>query len=181
MGSAAAGRHMAAQPSTSLPGAHAECGAARRGGPALRPRAECQPPLPAAALSTLHALPAPQNSHPNPSTPPPSTPPRSPTPTPRPRPRPPGPENTPYCGGCFLFDIYFPPDYPRIPPKVEIRTTGGGSVRGGRGAAGGAFGLSEENIRRLIEPPVLAAPRCAFVLERGGAAALAGMGVLAST
>ncbi|KAL4444357.1 hypothetical protein ABPG75_012094 [Micractinium tetrahymenae] len=40
-----------------------------------------------------------------------------------------GPENTPYCGGCFLFDIYFPPDYPRIPPKVEIRTTGGGSVR----------------------------------------------------
>lgn len=40
-----------------------------------------------------------------------------------------GPENTPYCGGCFLFDIYFPPDYPRVPPKVLIRTTGGGSVR----------------------------------------------------
>ena len=43
--------------------------------------------------------------------------------------RPAGPENTPYCGGCFLFDIYFPPDYPRVPPKVLIRTTGGGSVR----------------------------------------------------
>ncbi|KAI7841707.1 hypothetical protein COHA_004574 [Chlorella ohadii] len=40
-----------------------------------------------------------------------------------------GPENTPYCGGCFLFDIYFPPDYPRVPPKVLIRTTGSGSVR----------------------------------------------------
>jgi len=40
-----------------------------------------------------------------------------------------GPENTPYCGGCFLFDIYFPPDYPRVPPKVEIRTTGNGTVR----------------------------------------------------
>lgn len=40
-----------------------------------------------------------------------------------------GPENTPYCGGCFLFDIYFPPDYPRVPPKVLIRTTGNGSVR----------------------------------------------------
>ncbi|PSC72558.1 baculoviral IAP repeat-containing 6-like isoform X2 isoform A [Micractinium conductrix] len=40
-----------------------------------------------------------------------------------------GPDSTPYAGGCFLFDIYFPPDYPRVPPKVEIRTTGGGSVR----------------------------------------------------
>lgn len=48
---------------------------------------------------------------------------------PQPNPGLPGPENTPYCGGCFLFDIYFPPDYPRIAPKVEIRTTGGGSVR----------------------------------------------------
>lgn len=40
-----------------------------------------------------------------------------------------GPENTPYCGGCFLFDIYFPPGYPSQPPKVLLRTTGNGAVR----------------------------------------------------
>ena len=36
--------------------------------------------------------------------------------------------DTPY-GGMFEFDIYFPPGYPRCPPKVKFRTTGAGSVR----------------------------------------------------
>lgn len=40
-----------------------------------------------------------------------------------------GPPDTPYEGGAFLFDIYFPEHYPSIPPKVLIRTTGGGQVR----------------------------------------------------
>lgn len=40
-----------------------------------------------------------------------------------------GPDDTPYSGGCFLFDIYFPPMYPNASPKVLIRTTGGGKVR----------------------------------------------------
>ncbi|GMH42387.1 hypothetical protein BSKO_10306 [Bryopsis sp. KO-2023] len=40
-----------------------------------------------------------------------------------------GPEDTPYSGGCFLFDIYFPTTYPHSSPKVEIKTTGGGRVR----------------------------------------------------
>lgn len=40
-----------------------------------------------------------------------------------------GPEDTPYAGGMFLFDIYFPAEYPSIAPKVRLRTTGGGSVR----------------------------------------------------
>lgn len=40
-----------------------------------------------------------------------------------------GPEDTPYSGGCFLFDIYFPTTYPQSSPKVQIRTTGGGKVR----------------------------------------------------
>lgn len=40
-----------------------------------------------------------------------------------------GPRDTPYEGGCFLFDIYFPNDYPQRPPNVKIRTTGGGTVR----------------------------------------------------
>ncbi|XP_033101495.1 uncharacterized protein LOC117104721 [Anneissia japonica] len=31
-----------------------------------------------------------------------------------------GPEGTPYSGGCFLFDIYFPPSYPKGPPMVSI-------------------------------------------------------------
>ena len=37
--------------------------------------------------------------------------------------------DTPYTGGMFEFDIYFPPGYPRCPPKVKFRTTGAGSVR----------------------------------------------------
>ena len=40
-----------------------------------------------------------------------------------------GPSNTPYDSGCFIFDIYFPPAYPKVPPKVNLDTTGGGSVR----------------------------------------------------
>ena len=35
-----------------------------------------------------------------------------------------GPAGTPYSGGCFMFDIYFQPDYPSIPPLVLITTTG---------------------------------------------------------
>ena len=31
--------------------------------------------------------------------------------------------------GAFLFDIYCPPEYPNGPPKVNLTTTGGGSVR----------------------------------------------------
>ena len=34
-----------------------------------------------------------------------------------------------YGGGCFVFDIYFPPIYPNGPPKVNLMTTGKGSVR----------------------------------------------------
>ncbi len=30
-----------------------------------------------------------------------------------------GPEDTPYSGGCFVFDIYFPPQYPNAPPQVS--------------------------------------------------------------
>lgn len=40
-----------------------------------------------------------------------------------------GPEDTPYSGGCFIFDMFFPPNYPNSAPKVLITTTGGGTVR----------------------------------------------------
>ncbi|CAL8462440.1 g1973 [Coccomyxa elongata] len=40
-----------------------------------------------------------------------------------------GPANTPYENGCFVFDFYFPSTYPSVPPQVNLRTTGGGSVR----------------------------------------------------
>lgn len=35
----------------------------------------------------------------------------------------------PRSGGCFVFDIFFPSTYPAVPPKVNLQTTGGGSVR----------------------------------------------------
>jgi baculoviral IAP repeat-containing protein 6 len=40
-----------------------------------------------------------------------------------------GPTGTPYANGCFQFDIYCPPEYPKAPPLVNLQTTGGGSVR----------------------------------------------------
>jgi len=39
------------------------------------------------------------------------------------------PYETPYGGGCFIFDVFFPDRYPSVPPKVNLATTGGGSVR----------------------------------------------------
>ncbi|WAR24443.1 BIRC6-like protein [Mya arenaria] len=40
-----------------------------------------------------------------------------------------GPEGTPYSNGCFVFDIFFPATYPIVAPKVNLRTTGNGTVR----------------------------------------------------
>jgi baculoviral IAP repeat-containing protein 6 len=40
-----------------------------------------------------------------------------------------GPEDTPYEGGCFIFDIVCGSDYPNTAPKVLLFTTGGGTVR----------------------------------------------------
>lgn len=40
-----------------------------------------------------------------------------------------GPEDTPYDSGAFIFDVMLPPDFPNKPPKVLIKTTGGGTVR----------------------------------------------------
>lgn len=40
-----------------------------------------------------------------------------------------GPEGTPYENGCFVFDVFLPSAYPNCPPKCQLRTTGGGTVR----------------------------------------------------
>lgn len=37
--------------------------------------------------------------------------------------------DTPYEGGFFHFLFNFPDDYPFLPPKVKLLTTGGGTVR----------------------------------------------------
>lgn len=40
-----------------------------------------------------------------------------------------GPIDTPYAFGIFVFDVFFPPDYPTVPPLMTFLTTGGGQVR----------------------------------------------------
>mmetsp|Transcript_19935 Transcript_19935/g.59612 ORF Transcript_19935/g.59612 Transcript_19935/m.59612 type:complete len:636 (-) Transcript_19935:63-1970(-) len=40
-----------------------------------------------------------------------------------------GPEGTPYANGCFAFDIFLPPEYPELPPRVTLLTTSLGRVR----------------------------------------------------
>lgn len=40
-----------------------------------------------------------------------------------------GPTETPYAYGCFVFDIYFPANYPQVPPLVRLITTGNDTVR----------------------------------------------------
>ncbi len=40
-----------------------------------------------------------------------------------------GPEGTPYHGGCFMFDIFFPQDYPNVPPLMNMATNGEGRAR----------------------------------------------------
>jgi baculoviral IAP repeat-containing protein 6 len=40
-----------------------------------------------------------------------------------------GPVDTPYENGLFLFDIYYPSEFPNVPPNVLLKTTGGGTVR----------------------------------------------------
>ena len=40
-----------------------------------------------------------------------------------------GPEETPYSNGLFIFDAKFPVDYPTKAPRVNLQTTGAGSVR----------------------------------------------------
>lgn len=35
-----------------------------------------------------------------------------------------GPVDTPYFGGIFVFDIYFPKEFPHVPPQVQFINTG---------------------------------------------------------
>jgi len=37
-------------------------------------------------------------------------------------------DTTPYAGGCFIFDILLPSDYPNQVPTCNLQTTGGGTV-----------------------------------------------------
>jgi ubiquitin-protein ligase len=40
-----------------------------------------------------------------------------------------GPVDTPYENGLFIFDLYIPPNYPQVPPKMHLCTTGNGQFR----------------------------------------------------
>ncbi|GMH51831.1 hypothetical protein TrST_g8719 [Triparma strigata] len=37
-------------------------------------------------------------------------------------------ESTPYAFGALVFDIWLPPDFPTVPPMIEILTTGNGTT-----------------------------------------------------
>ena len=37
--------------------------------------------------------------------------------------------DTPYAHGLYLFEVLLPENYPMMPPKVELRTTGGSLIR----------------------------------------------------
>ena len=54
-----------------------------------------------------------------------------------------GPEDTPYSGGCFIFDLYFPPSYPGTAPQV-----GGLGFR--HGTSGGWFGVQARHLRWVV-------------------------------
>ena len=40
-----------------------------------------------------------------------------------------GAAGTPYAHGAFVYDLFFPNNYPQSPPKCLLTTTGGGTVR----------------------------------------------------
>ncbi|CAD5206748.1 unnamed protein product [Bursaphelenchus okinawaensis] len=40
-----------------------------------------------------------------------------------------GPADTPYSGGCFEFDVFFPAEYPTVPMMMNLQTTGNRTVR----------------------------------------------------
>lgn len=40
-----------------------------------------------------------------------------------------GPQDTPYEGGMFVFDVFFPEGYPNVPPLMVLETTGEGRAR----------------------------------------------------
>ncbi|KAF2172017.1 hypothetical protein M409DRAFT_35717, partial [Zasmidium cellare ATCC 36951] len=40
-----------------------------------------------------------------------------------------GPQDTPYADGLFEFDLLCPGDYPKSPPKMQLKTTGQGTTR----------------------------------------------------
>ena len=40
-----------------------------------------------------------------------------------------GPSDTPYANGCFEFDVFFPAEYPQVPMRINLMTTGQKRVR----------------------------------------------------
>lgn len=40
-----------------------------------------------------------------------------------------GPQDTPYYAGVFIFDIFFPKEYPHVPPLLQFLNTAGGTER----------------------------------------------------
>lgn len=42
-----------------------------------------------------------------------------------------GPNNTPYAHGIYIFDVYFPMEYPNYPPKIYVVNNNFNKIRFG--------------------------------------------------
>ena len=40
-----------------------------------------------------------------------------------------GPGDSPYFGGLFVFDVFFPAEYPQAPPQLQFLNTNSGTER----------------------------------------------------
>lgn len=61
-----------------------------------------------------------------------------------------GPKGTPYENGLFEFDLFCPSNFPNVPPKMLLRTTGGGRVRFNPNLYNCGKGMSADLMRGCI-------------------------------
>ena len=59
------------------------------------------------------------------------------------------PEGTPYSAGCFIFDIFFPTGYPKVPPMVNLQVGREGRMCAGTGIIFVRGSILNSNLKTL--------------------------------